>query len=204
MITVFDADAREIAARGIEVERARDGRALERGGRRAGGTAGRRARRDLRLRACPDARVAAAQLAAASPRATIVNVQNGLDGDAVFAERFARVIGAVIRHNCTRVDAHFARSQRNARIIVGAYPEGCGDDAFAIAALLRGAGYDTGVSAQIAEDRWLKLCVNLMSTPNALVRPADHETRAFTEGKARTVKAGGKEESVASEIARLH
>ena len=136
----------------------------------------------------PDAAVAAAQLAAASPDASIVNVQNGLGGDAIFAERFARVIGAVIRHNCTRVDAHFARSQSKARIIVGAHPQGGGSDVDAIAALLRDAGYDTGVSTRIADDRWLKLCVNLMSTPNALVRPADHETRSFTEGKARLLE----------------
>ena len=136
----------------------------------------------------PDARVAAAQIAAASPDALIVNVQNGIDGDAIFAERFERVVGAVIRHNCTRVDARFARSRRSARIIVGAHPDGAGRDVDAIAALLRGAGYDTGISARIADDRWLKLCVNLMSTPNALVRPADHETRAFTEGKARLLE----------------
>lgn len=136
----------------------------------------------------PDAHVAALQLATASPDAQVVNVQNGLDGDAVFAQYFPRVIGAVIRQNCTRVDACFARSQSQARMIVGAYPDGAGDDVERVAALLRDAGYDTGVSTRIADDRWLKLCVNLMSTPNALVRRADHETRAFTEGKARLLE----------------
>ena len=181
-------DAEGIAASGIDVEEPETGarwnaRVIAQAGPPVG-------ERDP-IFACvrePDAPIAAAQLAAASPHATIVNVQNGLDGDAVFAERFARVVGAVIRHNCTRVDAHFARSQRNARIVVGAFPEGGGDDVEAIAALLRDAGYDTGVSTRIAEDRWLKLCVNLMSTPNALVRPSEHETRAFTEGKARLLE----------------
>ena len=182
------ADARQIAARGIDVEEP------ETGARwnapviaQAGPPVG---ERDP-IFACvrePDAPIAAAQLAAASPHAAIVNVQNGVDGDAAFAERVARVIGAVIRQTCTRVDAHTARSQRDARMTVGAYPDGAGSDALAIAALLRGAGYDTGVSTRIAEDRWLKLCVNLMSTPNALVRRDDHETRAFTEGKARLLE----------------
>jgi 2-dehydropantoate 2-reductase len=181
-------DAQQIAQHGIDVEEPGTGarwnaQAIAQAGPPVG-------ERDA-IFACvrgPDARAAASQLFAASPDAPIVNVQNGLDGDAVFAERFARVIGAVIRHNCTRVDAHFARSQQEARIIVGAYPRGAGDDVETIAALLRDAGYDTGVSTRIAEDRWLKLCVNLMSTPNALVRPADHETRAFTEGKARLLE----------------
>ena len=136
----------------------------------------------------PDTCAAAALLADASPDALLVNVQNGVDGDAVFAERFGRVIGGVIRHNCTRVSANFARAQRSARIVVGAHPEGAGADVEAVADLLRSAGYDTGVSPRIADDRWLKLCVNLMSTPNALVRRDDHETRAFTEGKARLLE----------------
>jgi 2-dehydropantoate 2-reductase len=181
-------DAQQIAARGIDVEEPETGARWNASVvAQAGPPVG---ERDV-IFACvrgPDARVAAVQLAAASPDAKIVNVQNGLDGDAVFAERFARVVGAVIRHNCTRVDARFARCQKNARIIVGGYPDGADSDALAIAALLRDASYDTGVSSRIADDRWLKLCVNLMSTPNALVRPADHETRAFTEGKARLLE----------------
>lgn len=183
-----DDDARALDERGIDVEEPETGarwnaRVIAQAGPPIG-------ERDA-VFACvrgPDARVAAVQLAAASPDAKIVNVQNGLDGDAVFAQSFARVVGAVIRHNCTRVDARFARSQSNARIVVGAYPDGAGSDVDAMAALLRDAGYDTGVSTRIAGDRWLKLCVNLMSTPNALVRPADHETRAFTEGKARLLE----------------
>ena len=51
---------------------------------------------------------------------------------------------------------------------------------------LRAAGYDVGISQRIGEDRWLKLCVNLMSAPNALIRREDHATRAFVEIKART------------------
>ncbi len=181
-------DAEQIAASGIDVEEPETGvRWHARVTAIAGPPSG---ERDA-IFACvrgPDARDAAALLADASPDALLVNVQNGIDGDAVFAERFARVIGGVIRHNCTRVSAKFARSQRAARIVVGAHPEGAGADVEAVATLLRSAGYDTGVSPRIADDRWLKLCVNLMSTPNALVRRDDHETRAFTEGKARLLE----------------
>jgi 2-dehydropantoate 2-reductase len=74
------------------------------------------------------------------------------------------------------------------RIVVGACAERDAGAVAPIAELLRGAGYDLGVSARIADDRWLKLCINLMSTPNALVRPAEHATRAFTEGKAQLLE----------------
>ena len=53
---------------------------------------------------------------------------------------------------------------------------------------LRRAGYDVGVSTRILEDKWLKLCVNLMSAPNALIRREDHATRAFVELKARLLE----------------
>ena len=57
-----------------------------------------------------------------------------------------------------------------------------------LAGRLRGADYDVGLSEAIAEDKWLKLCINLMSAPNALVRRDDHTTRAFVEGKARLLE----------------
>ncbi|RIK90539.1 MAG: hypothetical protein DCC71_25490, partial [Proteobacteria bacterium] len=138
----------------------------------------------------PQTGEAAAALAAASPHALVVNVQNGVDGDAVFAAHFPRVVGAVIRQGATRIAPDRVRAFAGGRLAVGAHPgeEGAGDDVHAVAALLRDAGYDVGVSPRIAEDRWLKLCINLMSTPNALVRRAEHATAAFTEGKARLLE----------------
>lgn len=136
----------------------------------------------------PDTRAAAESLAAASPEAIVVNVQNGVAGDALLAKRFDLVIGAVIRQTCTRVDAVRVRTQAGGRIVVGRHPAGAGPEVERVAALLRGAGYDVGISPRIGEDRWLKLCANLLSTPNALVRQADHETRAFVEGKARLLE----------------
>ena len=58
----------------------------------------------------------------------------------------------------------------------------------ALASAFRHAGYDVGVSQRIAEDKWLKLCVNLMSAPNALVVRSDHTHWAFVEVKARLLE----------------
>ena len=136
----------------------------------------------------PDTEAASAALARRSPAATLVNVQNGVGGDAVAGRHLGRVLGAVYRQPCMRVDANRVRALGSGRIAVGAHPEGAGADVEEIAAALRAAGYDVGVSRRIAEDRWLKLCVNLMSAPNALVRRAEHATAAFTEGKARLLE----------------
>ena len=58
----------------------------------------------------------------------------------------------------------------------------------AVAALLRRAGIEVSVSAAIARDKWLKLCVNLMSAPNALVRREDHASPSFVELKVRLLE----------------
>ena len=150
----------------------------------------------------PDTDAAVAALAAASPAAKLVNVQNGVDGDAVAARRFARVIGAVYRHPCMRLDENRVRALGAGRMVVGAHPAGAGADVEEAAAVLRTAGYDVGVSPRIGEDRWLKLCVNLMSGPNALVRRSEHATRAFTEGKARLLEEARDALAAASITAR--
>jgi 2-dehydropantoate 2-reductase len=174
-----------------------------------------------RIFACvrgPQTEAAAAAIAATSPEARIVNVQNGVDGDAIFARRFRSVVGAVIRQGCTRVAEGRVRAIAAGRIAVGRVPTGVDADVEAVAELLRGAGYDVGVSPRIADDRWLKLCINLMSTPNALVRPAEHAEPTFAIGKARLLEeardalraAGiaarsgdGRDASLDDEIARL-
>jgi 2-dehydropantoate 2-reductase len=181
-------DAERIARQGISVEEPESG---ERWSARVHAQAGPPAGERDWILVCvrePQSEAAAAALAAASPDAPIANVQNGVGGDAVFARHFARVAGAVIRHGCTRVETDRVRCLRRARIVLGRHPEGVDAALAPLATRLRDGGYDVGVSARIGEDRWLKLCVNLMSTPNALVRPAEHETAAFTEGKARLLE----------------
>lgn len=127
-------------------------------------------------------------LVAAAPQATVCSVQNHVDNEDRLAERFERVLGAVWRQTCTRIDLNASVALGRGRVIVGLHPEGRGRDVEALAGDLRTAGFDVGVSERIVDDKWLKLCVNLMSGPNALVRPADHETEAFVETKARLVE----------------
>jgi 2-dehydropantoate 2-reductase len=131
-----------------------------------------------------DTEEVAAALAGVAPEAVVASAQNDVDNEEVLARRFRRVLGVVYRQTCTRVDDAFVRALGAGRMIVGAHPEGGGEDVEALAASLRRAGYDVGVSARIGEDKWLKLCVNLMSAPNALVVREDHATRAFVETKA--------------------
>lgn len=107
------------------------------------------------------------------------------------AARFApRVIGGVWRETVTRLadDRVTYQLERPGRAIVGLAPAGGGADVEAVAALLRRGGIDVSVSPAIARDKWLKLCVNLMSTPNALVRREDHATPEFVEVKARLLE----------------
>jgi 2-dehydropantoate 2-reductase len=177
--------ARRVAAEGILVEEPETAvRWSARVAARAGAPEAGRGPVFLCVRG-PDTREASRALAAGTQ---VVNVQNGVDGDGVLAERLEHVIGAVIRHNCTRVEANRVRTRSAARIALGRHPAGLAPEVERIAALLRGAGYDVGVSSRIGEDRWLKLCINLMSTPNALVRPAEHATHAFVEGKVRLLE----------------
>ena len=194
--------ARAIRERGIELEDPASGATWRvRAAAQAEPPAGETGFVLLCVRA-PDTDAAVAALAAASPAARLVNVQNGVEGDAVAARRFARVIGAVYRHPCMRVAENRVRVLGAGRMVVGAHPAGAGADVAEVAALLRAAGYDVGVSPRIGEDRWLKLCVNLMSGPNALVRRSEHATRAFTEGKARLLEEARDALTAASIAAR--
>ena len=125
----------------------------------------------------PDAAEAARTLARHAPRALAVAVQNDLTGGEALAGSLRRVVAAVWRQTATRAADARVRFHGAGRIVVGAEP-GC-DTA---------AGLDAACSARIREDQWLKLCVNLMSAPNALVRRDDHATEAFVEAKARLLE----------------
>jgi 2-dehydropantoate 2-reductase len=131
---------------------------------------------------------AADALARVAPDAVVASAQNGVHNDAQLARRFATVIGLVLRQTCTRTDPNAALASGTGRIVVGRHPIGCDRAARDLAARFERAGYDVGLSERIADDRWLKLCINLMSAPNALVRRADHGTEAFVETKARLLE----------------
>ncbi len=136
----------------------------------------------------PDTAAAARALAAVAPQATVASLQNDVDNEDVLAASFKRVIGGCVRQASTRTSDDTAMCIGSGRIVIGAWPSRAAPDVDALAAALRSAGYDVGVSARILEDKWLKLCVNLMSAPNALIRRGDHATRAFVEIKARLLE----------------
>ena len=146
----------------------------------------------------PDTAAAARVLAAVAPQAAVASLQNDIDNEEWLAENFARVIGGCVRQTSTRTADNSAMCVGSGRIVLGAWPskdapdvDALGIDALGIdelAGALRRAGYEVGVSTQILEDKWLKLCVNLMSAPNALIRREDHATRAFVELKAQLLE----------------
>jgi len=182
-----DAAARAIREQGVEVEDPASG---ERWRARAEAATAAPASTQVAFLCVrePDTEQASTELARRAPGALVVVVQNGVGGDAQAARHFPRVLGAVIRHPCMRIEPNRVRALGAGRIALGAHPSGGGADVEALAAALRTAEYDVGVSQRIGEDRWLKLCFNLMSTPNALVRPVEHATLAFTGGKVRLLE----------------
>jgi 2-dehydropantoate 2-reductase len=135
-----------------------------------------------------DTEALASRLAEVAPGALVANVQNGVEGDALLARRLPKVIGAVWRQTCTRVEPDLVRFTGRGRVVVGLHPQGSAPEVDALARDLRRAGFDVGISSRIAEDRWLKLCVNLMSAPNALIRREDHQSPPFVEVKVRLLE----------------
>jgi len=124
-----------------------------------------------------------ADLCARWPGRTVVTFQNGVQSEAL-AARWCRVIGGVWRMTCTLMEPGRAIYTRRGRVIVGRHPEGVDAEVRALAADLRRAGFDVGVSPRIAEDKWLKLFLNLTSAPHALVRREDHDRPEFGRLKA--------------------
>ncbi|HLV22299.1 MAG TPA: 2-dehydropantoate 2-reductase N-terminal domain-containing protein [Polyangiaceae bacterium] len=118
----------------------------------------------------------------------IVSWQNHVTSEQELARHCPRVVGGVWRQTCTRIAPNGVRSIGAPRVIVGAYSQGSDRDVRPVADALRAAAFDVGVSPDIMADKWLKLCINLMSIPNALIRKQDHRTSAFVEGKARLLE----------------
>ena len=135
-----------------------------------------------------DTELVAPAIGAAFAQVPVACVQNHVVNEATLAKYVPRVLGVVWRQTCTRIAPNAAVSLGRGRVVVGAYPEGGGADVDALAGDFQAAGFDVGISQRIADDKWLKLCVNLMSTPNALVHPRDHVTQAFVETKARLLE----------------
>jgi len=128
--------------------------------------------------------------ALAGRAAAAVTFQNDVVSEEAAARFLPRVIGGVWRETVTRVADDRVRCQlgRRGRAIVGLHPRGGHPDVEAVAALLARGEIDVSISPEIGRDKWLKLCVNLMSTPNALVRRPDHAAAEFVEVKVRLLE----------------
>ncbi|MHC4134373.1 MAG: ketopantoate reductase family protein [Planctomycetota bacterium] len=126
-----------------------------------------------------------AALCARWPGRSVVTWQNGVASEET-AARWCRVIGGVWRMTCTLTEPGRVLFTRRGRVVVGRHPQGRKDDheVAALAADLRAAGFDVGISERIAVDKWLKLCLNLTSAPHALIRKRDHGRPEFGALKA--------------------
>jgi 2-dehydropantoate 2-reductase len=130
----------------------------------------------------------AVSLARCAPNATLVSTQNDVDNEAKLALHFSSVIGMAVRQTCTLESDNVVRASGSGRVILGRHPRGTDAEVRELAQALERAGFDVGLSQEIAEDKWLKLCVNLTSPANALIRRQDHRSRAFVEIKARLLE----------------
>ena len=167
-----------------------------------------------------DAAELAPRLAQAGPNRTVVTFQNDVVSEEAVGRHLGSVIGAVWRETCTRLADDRVRFQieKPGRAVLGRHPVGATSDPQldALAELLRKGSIDVGISPRIADDKWLKLCVNLTSAPNALVRQEDHGSPAFVaikvqlleEARAALAAAGiiasscdGRDRSLEAEIA---
>jgi 2-dehydropantoate 2-reductase len=182
--------ARRIASHGIEVRDPSSGQ-LGRARPAAAGLAALRTVGDapvlLGMRR-GDLDPALRDLAQAAPGALAVTLQNDVDCEERAARLFPRVIGVVVRKTATRTAPNAVTAFAGGRLVLGPHPSGRTPESAALAEVLRSAGYDVGESERIAEDKWLKLAVNLMSGPNALVRRDDHATAEFVGIKVRLLE----------------
>lgn len=184
--------AQRIREHGVRIEDPATGRAFE---QRAPAVCGIEAAAE-RIEAGPvlfcmrsaDTAAAARALAAVAPETTVASLQNDVDNEPALAAEFREVIGGCVRQTSTRTSENSAVAVGEGRIPIGLWPRGDAPAARELADALRRAGYDAPISTQIIDDKWLKLCVNLMSAPNALIRRDDHATRAFVEVKARLLE----------------
>ncbi|MEM8884439.1 MAG: 2-dehydropantoate 2-reductase N-terminal domain-containing protein [Planctomycetota bacterium] len=126
-----------------------------------------------------------ASLAARWPDRTLVTFANGVTAERD-AARTCAVIGGVWRMTCTWTAPGRALFTRRGRIVVGPWSDGV--DVQPVADALRAARFDVGVSEEIEADLWLKLLCNIGSTPNAIVRGADHGDPRFGALKADLVR----------------
>jgi 2-dehydropantoate 2-reductase len=136
----------------------------------------------------PETAAVAEALQRDAPRAPVVSAQNDVTNEATLAERFEDVMGLVVRQTCTQQDDRSVRAGGSGRVVIGRHPRGVDAGVRDLAQVFEHAGFDVGCSEDIGADKWLKLCLNLTSAPNALIRRSDHRDPGFAELKARLLE----------------
>lgn len=137
-------------------------------------------------------------LARAGPDVPVFSFLNGVHSERRAALRFRSVHGVVARFACWSERPGEVVYRRPGSFVIGRYPEGLDAPAELLAADLRAAGFEVGLSPRVLEDKWLKLLVNLMNPPEALAlrepgcerRLHGLEARLILEGLAALRAAG--------------
>ena len=136
----------------------------------------------------------------------IVTWQNGVRAEATARGLFEKIYGGVVRFTSTVLEPGEVRLRAPGTLILGRYPHGRDSVSSEIVGDLRGAGFHVGESPRIMEDKALKLLVNLVSGPAALVRRTQKEPvlaavqAALLEEAIRVFGAAGVLASAASGI----
>lgn len=192
LVTRGEPQARSIAADGLRLEDPATGGVQRASVPVAAGVSAAGPRLEDRiLVAChrtPQTPALLAELERTAPAAAIALAQNGASPEDAIAGHHGPVLGVVVRFTATRIGDAAVRTTGRGRLVVGRHPSGACAESEALAATFQAAGFDVGVSPRISEDRWLKLCLNLLSAPNAMIRREDHEGEAFVELKARLLE----------------
>jgi 2-dehydropantoate 2-reductase len=135
-------------------------------------------------------------LAEVLPQNPTISVQNGVDNDAILHKYFQFSMGLVWRQTCTRLDLNSVIFQGAGRLVLGQpYSDyDCTD----LLEDLRHAGFNCSQTQDLQADRWLKMALNLLSAPSALLAEEhqQHESLlrlkiALLQEAAAVLKAAG-------------
>ena len=105
----------------------------------------------------------------------LVTWQNGLRAEDTASHYFADVYGGVVRFTSTLLVPGEVRLRSPGSLILGRWPRGKNALSAEIAGSLGKAGFHLAESAEIAEDKALKLLVNLVSGPAVLLHHTEKE-----------------------------
>ena len=108
-------------------------------------------------------------LARSGPDVRVFSFLNGVHSERRAALRFRTVYGVVARFACWSERAGEVTYRRPGSFVVGRHPDGLDARTELLVGDLREAGFEVGLSPRISEDKWLKLLVNLMNPPEALL-----------------------------------